>query len=78
MRFLKLTKFVINMHNVSYIEKSTDSFCIVLNRAPFIDGFLFAGSGAVSSQSKVINVMNDGKTNDYETVKKWMTKIDDI
>lgn len=74
MRFLKLTNYVINIRNISYIEKEINQYNIVLNRAPFIDGFLFAGSGGISSKSKYIIVNNDGKTNDYEIVKQWIEK----
>lgn len=76
MQFLKLTNFIINIRNVSYIEKTTDKYYIVLNKVPFIDGFLMFGSGGIGSTSKTITVHNDGKTNDYESVKRWIEKCE--
>jgi len=64
------------MRNIAYIEKTTDKYYIVLNRAPSIDGFLMFGSGAIGSETKTIIVRNDDETNDYESVKKWIEKCE--
>lgn len=76
MRFLKLTKYIININNISYIEKEKNKFNIVLNRAPFIDGFLMFGSGAIGSESKTFEVHHSRENNDYEIVKQWIEKYE--
>lgn len=73
--FLKLTSSIINTKYITKITISESEYFINMFRDD-MSGFLFGGSGFVSSTSHSITVCQKKNLNDYNIVKKWIDKLD--
>ncbi len=73
-RFIKLTNFIINTNNISYIQIKPSVFKIKLT-VPDIDGLLFMGSGSISTSHFHLTVDEKESPNDYQKIKKWIDEI---
>ncbi len=79
-RFIKLTKKIINIKHISYIEKIEKTKYIenafnIYIAVPKINGFHFFSFGMITPQEYVISVNEGINKQDYETIKRFVEGI---
>lgn len=70
-KFLKLSKYIINIHNIQYIKIEPTK--IEINIGLIYDGLFMVGSGGFSSEPNKFEIKNDSP--DYNIVKDWIDRI---
>lgn len=74
MRFLKLTRYVINTSHITCIHSDKNMYTISTNvGAP--NGFMFWGFGHVQTKCLYYTVKNDGIDDDYKKVQEFIDSI---
>lgn len=75
MKFIRLTKMLINPSTIRTISMTDTSYTIHFTSEK-VNGFLLAGSGLVSSHSSHLVIDKTKQPSDYRMLQCWISKID--
>lgn len=70
MKFIRLTNYLINPLNISYIKHENNVYHVTLNMTHNI----FAGFGGYSSYPLAIKITKDHLDNDYDKFSEWINE----
>ena len=73
MKFIRLTNYLINPSNISYIKHENNVYHGALNMTQGA-GNLFAGFGGYSSNPITIKITKDCLDNDYDKFSEWINE----
>ena len=74
MKFIKLSNLIINTSKISTIKISDSQYLIKMDKID-VSGFIFFGSGFLSSNYNEIKVCKNKDKKDYDIIKDYINSI---
>jgi hypothetical protein len=74
MKFIKLSRFIINTSKISTVQVFDNRYIINISSSN-TSGFMLAGSGMFNSNETIIHVCQEKDPDDYHIVTKWVMDL---
>lgn len=70
--FIRLSKMLINASCIQTVRMHQDMYYITMQRE--VTGWMFVGSGIISSHSHRIEICKQSHEEDYKVITEWIEK----
>jgi hypothetical protein len=74
MKFIKLSRFIINTSKISTVQVLDNRYIINISSSN-TSGFMLAGSGMFNSNETIIHVCQKKDPEDFDVLTKWIEQI---